>query len=142
MIDWREKPRVLIVDDDDEFIADLKVLLSSEFEVSGVTGTRQAKELLAAYRPDCLLLDLNMPIHFGTDPDKEGLSFLEHIRGLAAFGPSGDIPVIVLTARQKVDFLAVANEYGITTLYSKPPDIKRLKTSIWDLVTDVNEGVS
>lgn len=139
---WREKPRILIVDDDDEFISDLKILLSSEFEVDGATGTLQACEMLEEYRPDCLLLDLNMPVYFGENPDDEGLSFLRHIRNEKALRSVSKIPVIILTARQKADYLTAANEYGIATLYNKPPDIKRLKTSIWSLITESNGKLS
>ena len=139
---WREKPRILIVDDDDEFISDLKILLSSEFEVNGATGTLQACEMLEEYRPDCLLLDLNMPIFFGQNPDEEGLSFLRHIRKETALRSISKVPVIILTARQKMDYLTAINEYGIATLYNKPPDIKRLKTSIWSLISENNGELS
>jgi len=142
MESWKVKPRVLIVDDDDEFISDLKILLSSEFEVNGATGTRQAKEMLDAYRPDCLLLDLKMPVYFGDNPGLEGLSFLKHIRTKTGFASANQMPVIVLTARSKLDDLAGVKELGVGKLYQKPPDIKRLKTAIWNLVEDVNQDLS
>ena len=137
---WREKPRILIVDDDDEFISDLKILLSSEFEVDGVTDTRRASDMLAHYRPDCLLLDLNMPMHYGKNNNDEGISFLRHIRNKAMLGSLGKVPVIVLTGRKKVDHLAGSKEFDIATLYHKPPDIKRLMTTIWSLVSEVGRS--
>jgi len=139
---WREKPRILIIDDDDDFISDLKILLSSEFEVNGANGTLQASEMLEEYHPDCLLLDLNMPVCFGENPDEEGFSFLRHIRNETTLRSFSKIPVIILTARQKVDYLAAVNEYGIATLYNKPPDIRRLKTSIWGLISDNNREMT
>jgi len=139
---WSEKPRVLIIDDDDDFVSDLKVLLSSEFEVNSATGTLQASEILEEFNPDCVLLDLNMPVYFGDNPNNEGLSFLRYIRNEAALRSVSKVPVIILTARQKMDYLAETNEYGIGSLYNKPPDIKRLKTSIWSLISESNEKVS
>ena len=142
MKSWREKPRILIVDDDDEFISDLKILLSSEFDVDGATGTKRAREMIEEYQPDCLLLDLNMPEHYGHDPESEGLSFLKYIRSESGMSPFSKVPVIVLTARRKTDYLAIANQFGVTALYIKPPDIKRLKTSIWSLVAETNRDFS
>lgn len=142
MRNWREKPRILVVDDDDEFISDLKILLSSEFEVCGATGTQRAREMLDDYRPDCLLLDLKMPVYFGDKPDDEGLSFLKHIRTDDTLQSVAKIPVIVLTARRELHSIEQAKEFGIASLYRKPPDINRLKTSIWNLVENVGRGVS
>lgn len=134
MNNWQRKPRVLIVDDDDEFMADLKILLSSEFEISTAMGTRRASELLARHRFDCLLLDLHMPGYFGNDPAMEGLSFLGHIRGDTDLNATEQIPVIILTAYAGPDSMAAAERYGISTLYEKPPDVKRLTAAIWNVV--------
>jgi two-component system sensor histidine kinase/response regulator len=134
MNSWQQKPRVLIVDDDDEFMADLKILLSSEFDVSTAMGTRRASELLAQHRFDCLLLDLHMPGHFGVDPAFEGLAFLGHIRTGMDLNAAAHIPVIILTAHAGSDSMAAAQEYGIANLYTKPPDVKRLTAAIWNVV--------
>lgn len=135
MSSWQKKPRVLIVDDDDEFMADLKILLSPEFDVSTAMGTRRASELLARHCFDCLLLDLHMPEHFGADPAYEGLAFLGHIRTDMDMKTGGRIPVIILTAHAQADSMATAQKYGIANLYTKPPDVKRLTAAIWNVVT-------
>jgi CheY-like chemotaxis protein len=140
MNSWQKKPRVLIVDDDDEFMADLKILLSSEFEVSTAMGTLRASELLAEHRYDCLLLDLNMPGHFGVDPAYEGLAFLGHIRTDMGMKAGARIPVIILTAHAQSDSMATAKKYGIANLYTKPPDVKRLTAAIWNVVTQAKSN--
>ncbi len=132
---WQKKPRVLIVDDDDEFMADLKILLSPEFEVSTAMGTRRASELLAEHCFDCLLLDLHMPGYFGADPAGEGLAFLGHIRADTELRACGRLPVIILTAHAQSDSMTTAQKYGIANLYTKPPDVKRLTAAIWNVVT-------
>ncbi len=134
MNSWQKKPRVLIVDDDDEFMADLKILLSSEFDVSTAMGTRRASELLARHCFDCLLLDLHMPGHFGIDPAYEGLAFLGHIRTDMEMKAGARLPVIILTAHAQSDSMATAQKYGIANLYTKPPDVKRLTAAIWNVV--------
>lgn len=140
MNSWQKKPRVLIVDDDDEFMADLKILLSPEFEVSTAMGTRRASELLAGHCYDCLLLDLNMPQHFGMDPAYEGLAFLGHIRTEMDLESGGRLPVIILTAHAQSDSMATAQKYGISNLYTKPPDVKRLTAAIWNIVTQAKSS--
>jgi CheY-like chemotaxis protein len=132
---WQDKPRVLIVDDDDEFMADLKVLLSPEFDVSTAMGTHRAHELLAQHRYDCLLLDLNMPQYFGNNPEFEGLSFLGHLRTDSSMAPALNMPVIILTAYADSSSLERAKKYGIATLYQKPPDIRLLTAAIWNVVS-------
>jgi CheY-like chemotaxis protein len=138
MKNWQNKPRVLIIDDDDDFMSDLKILLSSEFDIDTASGTQQAWEMLNEHHPDCMLLDLNMPNYFGDNPDDEGFSFLEHIRGRFERRPTANIPVIVLTASKEARSLNRAREFGISDLYHKPPDIKRLKTSIWSLLENMD----
>ena len=141
MKNWQEKPRILIVDDDDEFIADLKVLLSSEFEICTASGTEQAGRIIDRYRPECLLLDLKMPAYFGDNPNEEGFSFLKYIRDGKGELPHRDLPVIIITASE-ADARNRAREFAISTLYPKPPDIKRLKASIWNLVQEVRGTAS
>lgn len=136
MADRNEKPRVLIVDDDDEFSGDLKVLLSSEFDVSTALGSRQAHEMLVARPYDCMLLDLHMPQHFGHDPAREGLSFLNHLKSCACGRPAAPVPVIILTAFADVFPADVEKRYPVATLYRKPPDINRLSAAIWHLVRE------
>lgn len=134
MRSWHNKPRVLIVDDDDDLMSDLKIFLSSEFDINTASGTKRAMELLDSYRPDCLLLDLCMPQHFGDNPSIEGLSFLKHIRAQAKYSPERPIPVIIITASKETEYYDIARAWGVTAHYRKPLNINKLKASIWDLV--------
>jgi DNA-binding response OmpR family regulator len=134
MMTWMDKPRILIVDDDTEFASDLQILLSSEFEVATAPTTRRAWEILDEYRPHCLLLDLNMPQYFGEYPTEEGFSFLTHLRSESAPRFAAGLPVIILTARKESQFIEMAQRLRISTHYCKPPDVKRLKASIWNLL--------
>ena len=135
MSSWQEKPRVLIIDDDDEFMADMKILLSQEFDVATAMGTQRAHEMLGLHEYDCVLLDLRMPRHFGNNPDLEGLSFLKHLRSDMSMGSMPDIPVIILTAFGDPVAQRAVRECGVEDLYHKPPDIKRLTAAIWNLVS-------
>lgn len=95
--------RLLIADDDQVFAK----LLSMEFEqqdadVELVTAEngRQAMDLIAASRPDLLLLDLRMPI-------EDGFLVLEKLKQLHS-----DLPVIVMTHFRNDDFLSRCQAMG------------------------------
>jgi CheY-like chemotaxis protein len=64
----RERPLVLLVDDEDDFLEILKIKLEAAgFEVAiahnGAEGVAAAKKLM----PDIVLMDINMPGETGTD---------------------------------------------------------------------------
>jgi len=136
---WREKPKVLVVDDDLDFLSDISVMLSSEFEVTTVANTREAMHNWNSYKPDCVLVDMHMPRFFGDDPKTEGLSFITYMKQNFYDVKVNKTPVIIVSAfagdetgRQR------AGELGIRTMHKKPPDIRLLITSIWDSIARQN----
>ena len=142
MTDGFTKPRLLIVDDDLDFVSDLSIMLSSEFEVISSNNTNDAHSKFITYKPDCILVDLQMPQYFGSNPDREGLSLINHIRTNPDFTTAADIPVIIISAYADSEKTGRIKELGVSTIYSKPPDIKKLKTAIWDLVTQKGHPTS
>jgi CheY-like chemotaxis protein len=110
------RPVVLIVDDDED-----TRLVSAEFlRFCGldalVAGTaKQAFEVVAARRPDVIVMDYAMP---GTD----GISAA---RELAADPEAADIPVIIMTGHRELVSAEVARSAGARTLILKPcfPDV-------------------
>jgi DNA-binding response OmpR family regulator len=80
-------PRLLVVDDDD----DIRILVATLLERTGAT-VRQASDgrdglrEFHAWRPDLVVLDINMP-------ELDGWKVLERIRDMS------DVPVLMLTAR-------------------------------------------
>ena len=63
------KRRILIIDDDEEFLSDLTILLSEYFQIEVASGTQEAMDKMRQELPDCLLLDVEMPPYFGDDAD-------------------------------------------------------------------------
>jgi DNA-binding response OmpR family regulator len=79
--------RILVVDDDD----DIRALVGTLLERTGATvkdaaNGRDGLREFHAWRPDLVVLDINMP-------ELDGWSVLERIRDMS------DVPVIMLTAR-------------------------------------------
>jgi CheY-like chemotaxis protein len=142
MENWRKKPRVLIIDDDDDFVSDMTIMLSSEFEITSAGSTLEARDRWAKYPPKCVLLDLHLPRHFGDDPQTEGLSFIDHISNDPAMRSAVGVPVIAVTSGAGTAPAGKVQELGIAAVYRKPPDLKRLKTAIWHLIASREETFS
>ena len=88
------KKKVLIVDDDFDFLEQLEIMLSVDFNVTKAGGQVEAEELLKTEIPDIAVIDLMME---NTDG---GFALSYHIKKL---NPS--VPVIIITS--------VASETGI-----------------------------
>ena len=83
-----EKPVVVVVDDDADFLEELEeVLRASGYEAKPVSDPRAAVRVIQETRPDMVLLDLNMD-------EKDGF---EITRELSENPATAGVPVIVMT---------------------------------------------
>lgn len=128
------KPRILIVDDDPDFVSDMTVFLSPEFEITSAQNTVQASDSWKRLPPECVLLDLQMPKYFANDSRYEGLSFIAHIKNETADYKNNQIPIIIVTSGAARAHIALALRLGISDIYNKPINVKQLKTTIWSLI--------
>lgn len=104
----QSRPRVLIVDDDVDFIEMLKLILRhAGFDVAGATDSNSALVKCAEINPDVILLDLMIP---GVD----GWGIYQILREITR------APVIVVTASGNRDNAVRSLEMGIYDYISKP----------------------
>lgn len=90
----KKKTKVLLVDDDAFFLRFVTSFFPrEEYEVLGASNGDEALEHARRFRPDVILLDLNMP-------NRDGI---ETCTLLKADKATGDIPVIILTATDNVE---------------------------------------
>jgi DNA-binding response OmpR family regulator len=103
-----DKTRILVVDDEPKITDVLKSYLERDgFQVASAGNGRQAIERADGYKPDLVILDLNLP-------DIDGLEVCRAIRR------QSDIPVIMLTGRgEEVDRI-VGLELGADDYVTKP----------------------
>jgi len=95
------KPRIVLADDDRDFLHALQVLLTSEFDVVASVGDGYALiEAVAAHKPDLIVTDISMPL----------LSGLRAARQLRTDWPN--IPIVFLTMREEPTFVAEAQKLG------------------------------
>jgi DNA-binding response OmpR family regulator len=101
-------PAVLVVDDDQQFLALLvRSLRYAGFAADSVTSAAAALEYTAGRAPDVIVLDIGLP-------GQDGLGVLRELRR------RGDIPVVMLTARDEVADKVTALELGADDYVAKP----------------------
>jgi CheY-like chemotaxis protein len=113
------KHKVLIVDDESLNIEFLQTLLSEEINVIFATSGEDALSIVAANRPDMILLDIMMP----------GMDGYEVCKRLKGNPDTKDIPVIFVTAKDGPEEEARGLELGAIDYIIKPfnPEIVKSK---------------
>jgi CheY-like chemotaxis protein len=121
------KAKILLADDDDEVLAALGSVLTSEgHEVIVARNGREAIENFRQQHIDVALLDLNMPV-------KGGWEAFERLMTIHPL-----LQVIVITARPDQYPLAIAA--GVAALMEKPLDLPVLLQTIDDLLVEPVEN--
>jgi CheY-like chemotaxis protein len=120
--DWRKqlaRPRVLVIDDDDDVADVLRLALSEEgYAVATVPHGAAALDILKLHEPDVILLDLRMPL-------MDGWSFAERYRAVTGRAPA---PIILISGVSDIE--AEAKRVGADSYFRKPFDIDELVRAI------------
>ena len=102
------KPRILIVDDDADYVGMLKLILrQAGFDVSGAHDYHSAVQKCSEVQPDLILLDLMLP---GVD----GYGIFDVLHGLTR------APMIFISAAPRNDNLVRSLELGAEDYLTKP----------------------
>jgi DNA-binding NtrC family response regulator len=108
-IETEEKPRVLLVDDEEGVRMSLRALLDREYRISSVASGEAAVEELPRFRPDLVLLDVKLL------PSMSGLDTLLHIKSF-----DERIEVVMITAFASLITLNEALRRGAFGYLIKP----------------------
>jgi CheY-like chemotaxis protein len=119
----RDKARILLVDDDREFLEDMAILLSPYFEVIAAADSATALEIAVTEQPDCILVDLKMPALLGNNDDQEGYALLAQLRLVASQRGIPVVPAIVISAALDRPSADRHRFLGIIAHFLKPPEI-------------------
>jgi DNA-binding NtrC family response regulator len=109
VIETEEKPRVLLVDDEEGVRMSLRALLDREYRVSSVASGEAAVEELPRFRPDLVLLDVKLL------PSMSGLDTLQYIKSF-----DERIEVVMITAFASLVILNEALRRGAFGYLIKP----------------------
>ena len=119
----RERPMVLMVDDDEDFQTIVRGWLSSRYEHVGLSDGEELLDEIDALQPDLVMLDVRMP-------GEDGFALCRRIRSDRRFG---GVPVLFLTGcKEDEDFIKNLDAGG-TAFLTKPIERKRLLDMIGEL---------
>jgi len=124
--------RILVLDDDRDILMVLKANLQlHEFEVITADTWKKAQELIVKYPPDLILLDVMLP-------DGDGMEICRDLRKRMP-----DLPIIMLTARDKVSDKVIGLESGADDYVVKPFEtielVARIKACLRRTVLSLRE---
>ena len=103
-----QKPRVLVVEDDEEIASALRRSLRREsYEVALAEDGERALTEASQFEPDAVVLDLGLP-------RVDGVEVCRRLRA------SGDVPILILTARDGVEARVEGLDSGADDYLVKP----------------------
>jgi diguanylate cyclase (GGDEF)-like protein len=117
--------RILVIDDDPDVRSVVEITLQLEgFEVDTAPGGTEGLERLAESEPDAIVLDVMMPV-------LDGLEVLGQIRADARYS---HVPVLILTAKVRVEDRVAGLERGADDYLTKPFEPEELIARVRALV--------
>lgn len=115
------KPRILIVEDDPDLRKILRLQLTGAgFAVEEAPNGAVGFAMVQQQRPDCIILDLMMPV-------VDGFGFLKRVRSVT--GLQG-VPILILTASNDERHKARGFQYQADAYMSKPYDLESLTEQV------------
>jgi len=120
------KPRILMVDDEIDYLMLLKLKLVNEgFDVVASDNAEEALAAMEKTPPDMVVADVVMP---GMD----GITMFRRMR--EANAPWGEIPLIFLSGRDESQTKVEALQLGAEDFLVKPVDLKELAARIRNVI--------
>jgi len=114
------KPKLLIVDDDEEIRTQMKWALTADYEVLSAGDRRSALEVFRAARPAVVLLDMGLPPKPATP--EEGLAALGELVAI-----DSSVKVVVITGQGEKEIALQAIGTGAYDFLGKPLEMDELK---------------
>jgi putative two-component system response regulator len=125
--DTRRPARILIIDDQEANVRLLEGMLrgAGYVDLKSTTDAREVVREFNGFRPDLLLLDLQMP-------HRDGFAVMEELKALIP--PRSYLPILVLTADINVEAKQRALASGATDFLTKPFDVTEVRLRIKNLL--------
>jgi two-component system NtrC family response regulator len=114
------KPKLMIVDDDEEIRTQMRWALSQDYEVFPAEDRPSAVELMREHRPPVVLLDLGLPPH--PSGPEEGLTALPEMLSVDQFAK-----VIIISGQGEKKNALLAIGSGAYDFLTKPIQLEELK---------------
>lgn len=116
-----ERARIIVADDDVALVRILEAVLRGDgYDVDVAFDGEELLSKAAAVHYDLVLVDIQMP-------NLDGLTACRRLRSLDGYR---DTPLVVLTARTRLDDMAAAFEAGITDYIRKPFALPQVRARV------------
>lgn len=113
-----EKPRILLIDDDDQIRRLLLEILSTDFECSQASSAEEALSYLDDHQFELIVSDINMG----------GMSGLELVRRILKDTP--DAVVVMISGEQTIETAIEALRAGAFDYIMKPLDLRHVEAAV------------
>lgn len=117
------KPKILLVDDEDQILAHMRWVLDSDYEIFTANNETDAFNLFAAHRPSVAVVDLCL--NRANPLDLGGLRLIKEF-----LGKDSAIRIIVVTGNSDDANALQAVRLGVHDYYAKPIRLADLKVMI------------
>ncbi len=115
------KPRILVIEDDPDLRTIVRLQLgSSGYQVTEACNGLEGFKAIQEEIPDCVILDLMMPV-------MDGFGFLKRARSVMALQ---DVPILILTASEDERNRVRGFQYQADAYMSKPYDLLELTAEV------------
>ncbi len=115
------KPRILVVEDDPDLRTIVRLQLSSQgYDIFEATNGAEGFQAIQENIPDCVILDLMMPV-------VDGFGFLKRVRSVTDLE---EVPIIILTASEDERNRVRGFQYQADSYMSKPYDLQELTDEV------------
>lgn len=114
------KPKILIIDDDEEIRTQMKWALAKDYEVAQGGDRPEAVAAFRKMRPDAVLLDLGLPPN-PNDPS-EGMATLSELLGI-----DRSLKIVIISGQSDHENAVRAIGAGAYDFLCKPVDVEQLK---------------
>jgi len=128
-LEWSVMPKILVVDDDKQFLEMMTVRLEATgYAVIVAFDSREGLVKAKSENPDLILLDVMMP-------EMDGYEFCNLLKNDKRYS---NIPIIICTAMVQKTELETSNKVKADATISKPFDHKILISKIEELLGEKN----
>ncbi|MFC1658114.1 response regulator [Candidatus Omnitrophota bacterium] len=114
-----DKVKVLLVDDEPDFVESMSLWLESKgYSVAVASSGEQAIRMIKEQPPHIVFLDIKMP----------GMDGIETLKRIRVFNQK--LPVIIITAYADEEKLLKSQQLNVSGFFAKDEDVKVLQNTI------------
>jgi CheY-like chemotaxis protein len=123
-IDKQERPRLLLIDDDESMRKLLRIRLESFYEIVDTSDPEQGIALALQQKPDAILLDLMMPRYSG----------FEICQTLSSLSFTQRIPIFIVSGESVSRYKDFCENLGAKGFFPKPVDFHKLEKALTEAI--------